>query len=307
MDGFLNVLKPPGLTSHDIVALVRKITGVKAGHGGTLDPGAAGVLPVLLGKATRLSSYLIDFPKTYRAELFLGITTDTADASGKIIETASSFNFSLKDVESVFLSFEGESMQIPPMFAALKYKGKKLYEYARQGKTVERSPRAIKIYSLKILEYLPPQRLYLEVKCSKGTYIRTLCAQLGAALGCGGHMAFLLRKEVGPFVLSGSHALEEMADETLAKDLLLPLDFLFQGEDYLILEDKDILPLLQGRALPWAGISSTVNNYAGKPAGEKIIPIYTNTKEFVALGRWQGDQASGYILKPEKVFKPYRN
>jgi tRNA pseudouridine55 synthase len=307
LDGFLNVLKPPGLTSHDVVELIRKITGVKAGHGGTLDPGAAGVLPVLLGKATRLSSYLVEFSKTYRVELFLGISTDTADASGKIIKTASSFNFSLKDVEKVLISFEGEILQIPPMFAALKYRGKKLYEYARQGKTVERKPRAIKIYYIKILEYLPPQRLYFEVKCSKGTYIRTLCAQIGDALGCGGHMAFLLRKEVGPFALSESHALEEISGRALIKDLLLPLDFLFQGTEYLILEDKDISFLLQGRFLPLAGISNRATIVSCKPASEKVIPVYTNKKEFVALARWKYDQVSGFILKPEKVFKPFRN
>ena len=305
MDGFLNVLKPPGLTSHDVVEHIRKITRVKVGHGGTLDPGAAGVLPVLLGKATRLSSYLVDFSKTYRAELFLGLSTDTADASGKIIKTASSFNFSLKDIEKVLQSFEGEIMQIPPMFSALKHRGKKLYEYARQGKTVERNPSAVKIYSIKILEYLPPQRLYFEVKCSKGTYIRTLCAQIGDALGCGGHMAFLLRKEVGPFVLSESHALEDISGKTLSEGLLLPLDFLFQGTDYLILGHKDILSLLQGRFLPLKEISNRAINVFCEPISEKVIPVYTNKKEFAVLARWKYAHGSGFILKPEKVFKPF--
>jgi tRNA pseudouridine55 synthase len=307
LNGFLNILKPPGLTSHDVVEYIRGRIKVKVGHGGTLDPGAAGVLPVLLGKATRLSSYLVDFPKIYRAELFLGLSTDTADASGKIIRRASSFRFNFKDIEEVFCSFEGEIMQIPPMFAAVKHRGKKLYEYARQGTTVERNPKAVHIYYIKILDYFPPQRIYFEVKCSKGTYIRTLCSQIGDALGCGGHMAFLLRKEVGPFVLSESHILEEFSGRESYGHLLLPLDFLFQKMDYLMLGYEDIRFLSQGSFLSFKEVSNRAINVFSEPADDKIVPVYTPKKEFAVLARWKCNHGSGFFLKPEKVFQTIKN
>lgn len=307
MDGFFNILKPPGLTSHDVVEYIRRRIKVKVGHGGTLDPGAAGVLPVLVGRATRLSSYLIDFPKIYRAELFLGLSTDTADASGKIIRQTSSFRFSLKDIEEALHSFEGEIMQIPPMFAAVKHRGKKLYEYARQGKTVERNPRAVNIYYIKILDYFPPQRIYFEVKCSKGTYIRALCSQIGDMLGCGGHMAFLLRKEVGPFVLPESHILEEISGKESYGQLLLPLDFLFQKTDYLMLGYEDVRSLSQGSFLSFEEVSNRAINAFSEPANDKIAPVYTPKKEFAVLARWKCNHGSGFILKPEKVFQTIRN
>lgn len=302
LDGFLNILKPPGLTSHDIVEHIRKRTRAKVGHGGTLDPGAAGVLPVLLGKATRLSSYLIDFPKVYRAELFLGLATDTADASGKIISQTSSFRFSFEDIRKVFQSFEGEILQIPPMFAAVKHRGKKLYEYARQGKIIERSPRKVNIYYIRILDFFPPQRIYFEVKCSKGTYIRTLCSQIGDVLGCGGHMAFLLRKEVGPFILSESHTLEEISVGMLS-DRLLPLDFPLQKMDCLILDHEGIRALSQGRSLPLGCISGKTKNAFSGPVDEKILRVYTTKKEFALMARWKRNNVSGFVLKPEKVFQ----
>jgi tRNA pseudouridine55 synthase len=307
LDGFLNLLKPPGLTSHDVVEQVRALfPDHKVGHGGTLDPGAAGVLPVLLGKATKLSSYLVDFPKIYRAELFLGLTTDTADSSGKIIAQKNPFSFKSEEIERVLNSFTGEIQQIPPMFAAIKQKGKKLYQYAREGITVERKPRTVNIYYLKLIDYFPPERIILEVKCSKGTYIRTLCSQIGDALGCGGHMSFLLRKEVGEFLISQTHLLEDLinlCNTGTAEQLLRPLDFPFRKADGLLLSQEGTKYLFHGRFLFLKELQDKSRNAVIKPVDEKIVPVYTTEREFVGLARWKFDSISGFTLKPEKMIK----
>jgi tRNA pseudouridine55 synthase len=301
LDGFLNILKPPGMTSHDVVHHIRKLlNGIKVGHGGTLDPGAAGVLPILLGRATRLSAYLVDFSKVYRAELTLGLSTDTADSFGNILSKREVPSLNIQEIESIFDIFKGQIEQIPPMFAAVKYKGKKLYQYAREGITIERKPRTVQIYSIELIEYIQPDRVIFEVKCSKGTYIRTLCAQIGDALSCGGHMSFLLRKEVGNFTLSDSYTLEEVNDfiKNEEREYLLPMDFVFQGLDHLVLEQENIKSLIMGCSL------SCENVYGlPEPVDEKLLPVYTTKREFAALARWKSDSQSSFVLKPEKVFK----
>lgn len=306
MDGFINVLKPPGLTSHDVVHHIRKaFNGIKVGHGGTLDPGAAGVLPILTGKATRLSSYLLDFSKVYRAELLLGISTDTADSFGKVIASREVPSLNIKEIENILALFKGEIEQIPPMFAALKHKGKKLYQYAREGITIERNPRTVQIYSIQLIDYLPPERVIFEVKCSKGTYIRTLCAQIGDLISCGGHMSFLLRKEVGNFILSNSFTLEEINKfaENEERDCLLPMDFIFQGLDHLVLNHENIKSLIHGCSLSYKNMLEETGNHVTQPVDEKLMPVYTTKREFAALARWKSDSQSSFVLKPDKVFK----
>ena len=229
--GIINVYKEKGYTSHDVVAKLRGIAGQKKiGHTGTLDPDAEGVLPVCLGKATKVCELLTDKDKTYRAVLFLGQTTDTQDASGTVLETSDVSNLNEAQVTEAVQSFAGEYAQIPPMYSALKVGGKKLYELAREGKTVERKARNVMIHSIKILRVDLP-RVEMEVSCSKGTYIRTLCHDIGEKLGVGGCMESLLRVQVGRFVLADSLRLSEIQkakeDENLEK-ILQPIDSVFE-------------------------------------------------------------------------------
>lgn len=229
--GIINVYKEKGYTSHDVVAKLRGIAGQKKiGHTGTLDPDAEGVLPVCLGKATKVCELLTDKDKTYRAVLFLGQTTDTQDASGTVLETSDVSNLNESQVTGAVQSFVGEYAQIPPMYSALKVGGKKLYELAREGKTVERKARNVMIHSIKILRVDLP-RVEMEVSCSKGTYIRTLCHDIGEKLGVGGCMESLLRVQVGRFVLADSLRLSEIQkakeDGNLEK-ILQPIDSVFE-------------------------------------------------------------------------------
>ena len=229
--GIINVYKEKGYTSHDVVAKLRGIAGQKKiGHTGTLDPDAEGVLPVCLGKATKVCELLTDKDKTYRAVLFLGQTTDTQDASGTVLETSDISNLNEAQVTEAVQSFVGEYAQIPPMYSALKVGGKKLYELAREGKTVERKARNVMIHSIKILRVDLP-RVEMEVSCSKGTYIRTLCHDIGEKLGVGGCMESLLRVQVGRFVLADSLRLSEIQkakeDGNLEK-ILQPIDSVFE-------------------------------------------------------------------------------
>ena len=201
MDGVIVIRKEKGFTSHDVVAKLRGILHMKKiGHTGTLDPDAEGVLPVALGKATRLVDMITDKEKTYEAEMRLGVVTDTQDMSGNVLSQASELNVTEEELRTVIESFVGDYMQIPPMYSALKVNGKKLYELAREGKTVERKPRPVHFYEIEILEIeLPLVRF--RVTCSKGTYIRTLCHDIGEKLGCGAAMETLLRTKVGRFTL----------------------------------------------------------------------------------------------------------
>ena len=193
INGIVNIYKEKGYTSHDVVAVLRKVVGQKKiGHTGTLDPDATGVLPVCLGRATKVCELLTDHDKTYEALLLLGKTTDTQDISGEVLEERNPGNLTEEEVRSCIESFIGEYDQIPPMYSALKVNGKKLYELAREGKTVERKSRRVQIHGIRILEMNLPH-VRMEVDCSKGTYIRTLCHDIGEKLQVGGCMEELER------------------------------------------------------------------------------------------------------------------
>ena len=221
-DGIVNVLKPPGMTSHDVVSRVRRIYGIKkAGHSGTLDPDAAGVLPVFVGHATRLLEYAGTGKKHYRAEGIFGIRTDTGDDSGNVLETKPAPAFSATEFEIVLQQFRGKILQIPPMYSALKVNGKKLYEYAREGIVIERSARPVEIFRLECIKLYPPYFI-LDIECSKGTYIRTLLEDIAAALGTCACMTFLLRTRAGVFSIKDSHTLDEIAYNP--DSVLLPLE-----------------------------------------------------------------------------------
>ena len=205
--GIINVYKEKGFTSHDVVAKLRGIVGQKKiGHTGTLDPDATGVLPVCLGKATKLCDLLTDKNKTYEAVLLLGKTTDTQDITGEVLEEKSTEALTEEKVREAIEGFIGDYEQIPPMYSALKVNGKKLYELAREGKVIERKARPVKILDIQILEIDLP-KVRMEVSCSKGTYIRTLCHDIGEKLGCGGCMESLIRTRVSTFRIEDAKTL----------------------------------------------------------------------------------------------------
>ncbi|SDY90533.1 tRNA pseudouridine(55) synthase TruB [Tindallia californiensis] len=215
MNGILNILKSPGMTSHDVVSCIRKITGIKrVGHAGTLDPEAAGVLPICVGPSTRLIQYLDHQKKMYRAEMCLGVETDTQDLTGEIINTNSMIP-SEEKIKNAIHSFLGEYDQIPPMYSAIKQNGKKLYELAREGKIVERKVKKKHIFSIDWISFHDNKVLF-DIVCSEGTYIRTFCHDVGQRLGCGASMSFLLRKESCRLKLCSAHTMEEI---TQANDL----------------------------------------------------------------------------------------
>ena len=231
LNGIIVINKEPGFTSHDVVAKMRGICGQKKiGHTGTLDPAAVGVLPVCLGSATKLCDLLTDKDKEYVAELLLGVETDTQDTTGQILREYP-VSVTPEQVRECAASFVGEIMQVPPMYSALKINGKKLYELARAGKEVERKSRPVTIKELEILKIRLPV-IALRVVCSKGTYIRTLCADIGEKLGCGGTMQSLRRTRAGSFLLSDAIMLGELQrlkDERRLGEVLKPVDSVFAG------------------------------------------------------------------------------
>lgn len=227
----INVYKEKGFTSHDVVAKLRGICKQKKiGHTGTLDPEAVGVLPVCLGCATKVCGLLTDADKEYVAHLRLGITTDTQDLSGKVL-ASKEVPASEEEAERVICGFAGEQFQVPPMYSALKVDGRKLYELARQGKEVERRPRPITIHEIEILEKNMPE-FTIRVRCSKGTYIRTLCHDIGQRLGCGGVMASLVRTRSGRFGIEEALSLtqlQELADQGELEKAVMPVEKIFES------------------------------------------------------------------------------
>ena len=215
MNGILIVNKPAGITSHDVVDFIRrKFNMEKVGHAGTLDPMATGVLVMLLGKATKLSNTFINNDKEYIAKVFFGKSTDTQDSSGKVIEEKNIDSLDIEAIKKSLENFKGDIEQIPPMVSAIKHKGKKLYQLARLGKTVKRDPRKIRISDIEILDFKFPE-LTFRVKCSKGTYVRTLCEDIGRSLGVPSHMSGLVRTRSGDFLLEDSKKLDEIHEKDI--------------------------------------------------------------------------------------------
>jgi len=298
MDGILNILKPPGMTSHDVVSFARKVLGTKKiGHTGTLDPGVAGVLVLCVGKATRLAEYILETGKTYRGEITLGLATDTQDSFGKIIEEKKDFNITLEQLTAVLVSFQGTIKQIPPMYSALKHKGKKLYELAREGQEIVREAREVEIKSLKMLTQLNEcdilkfkAKLFFEVECSKGTYVRTLCADIGSSLGCGGYMSYLIRTSVGKFQLAQACTLEELKE--LREKALHPLS----GD---ILELKQIIVNKQGQEKLSHGIAigkESVVTQAEKETKQEELAVLNQAGMLLAIVKQENN-----FWKPIKV------
>lgn len=275
MNGFINLLKPSGMSSSSAVAAVRAITGQrKSGHSGTLDPLAAGVLPLCLGRATKLFDYIMEKDKEYLAELMLGAETDTQDADGKVLYSGDPSGIGPDEVEAVLAQFRGSIMQEPPMFSALVHEGKKLYKIARSGETIERKHREIEVSGLTIVERTGQNSWLIKIKCSKGTYVRTLCADIGRALGCYGYMSYLLRTASGVFMLDNTVTLEELSElarKRKAVEALLPMDYPLMHLPRADFEAGQSLHLLNGMTVP----------YAGGPAD--AVRIYVDGA-FVAIG-----------------------
>ena len=228
MDGIVIVDKPRDWTSQDVTARLRRVFGTRRiGHGGTLDPMATGVLPVFVGRATRGVEFFEHAEKTYETVLRLGLTTDTEDITGTVL-TRSEVSFNDEQLEKTLNAFRGEIMQVPPMYSALKVNGQKLWDLARKGKTVERQPRPITIYELTLLER-GENTLRLRVRCSKGTYIRTLCKDIGEALGCGGCMESLRRVSAGEYTIAEAVPLQELLDTVEPETYLRGVDTMFRN------------------------------------------------------------------------------
>ncbi|MGP9686823.1 tRNA pseudouridine(55) synthase TruB [Halomonas sp. AOP25-F1-15] len=240
VNGVLLLDKPKGLSSNHALQRVRRLfQAQKAGHTGTLDPMATGLLPICLGEATKFSSHLLEADKVYRTRVELGVMTDTGDAEGRIIAQHDVPSLTIDDVEAVLTRFRGEIDQVPPMYSALKHQGKKLYELAREGKHVERAARRVSVYDARLLSF-DGTAFELEVSCSKGTYIRTLAEDIGQALGCGAHISQLRRLKTGPFLADAMwtlEALEALADQAALEAELMPVDVLVNHLPLLTVDD----------------------------------------------------------------------
>ncbi|MBA4602090.1 tRNA pseudouridine(55) synthase TruB [Thermoactinomyces mirandus] len=297
--GILPVRKPRGFTSHDIVSIVRRLTKQKkAGHTGTLDPEVEGVLPVCLGQATRLVEYLQDMPKRYQGVLKLGISTETEDQTGKIVEQAEWVDPVHPDqAERVLAGFVGKLEQVPPMYSAVRINGRHLYELARKGIGVDRPSRTVHIYELKlrgITEGDYPE-IAFEVLCSKGTYIRTLCVDIGKKLGYPSHMVSLVRTQSGPFHLEDCYSLDELeqiSEQNTWQDHLTRLDEGISFMPSLVVGDEDIQKVYDGWKIqiPESGEKFMEN---------QLVRVYASSGVFCAVYRIISDD----LAKPEKVFR----
>lgn len=259
MDGILCVLKPPGMTSHDVVDVVRRLVGIRrVGHTGTLDPGAVGVLVCCVGRATRLSEFLMDADKEYRVELRLGMSTSTGDAYGEPVPPADPEHAGRAvpraELDRALRQFTGEILQVPPMVSAIHHGGTRLYELARRGEVVEREARKVSIYRIDVLRASDDGRtVLLHVSCGKGTYIRTLCADVGDVLGVGGYAHFMIRTRAGQFELEDAWTLEELA-EAQARDALpdtmASMDRAVSHLPAVDLPDRSVTDVLHGHPVP---------------------------------------------------------
>lgn len=287
-DGVLNVRKEAGWTSHDVVARIRgKLRGMKLGHAGTLDPAATGVLPLLVGRGTRIAEYLLEWDKTYLAGLRLGETTDTQDATGTVLQRSPIESVTEARIREVVAGFEGRIQQVPPMYSAVKVGGVPLYKAARAGRDVTRQARQVTVFRVEVLSVQLPDVL-LRVSCSKGTYIRTLCADIGEKLGVGGHMATLIRERVGPLVVEQALTVEEvearLAQGTVAA-AMLTLDEALAGLPVCMVGPETARRVLHGMPVP----ASEVLSWQGVPTvlpkgASRAIRIKDESGRLLAIG-----------------------
>ena len=295
INGIVNIYKEKGYTSHDVVAVLRKVVGQKKiGHTGTLDPDATGVLPVCLGRATKVCELLTDHDKTYEALLLLGKTTDTQDISGEVLEEKDPAHLTEEEVRSCIESFIGEYDQVPPMYSALKVNGKKLYELAREGKTVERKSRRDQIHGIRILEMNLPH-VRMEVDCSKGTYIRTLCHDIGEKLQVGGCMEELERTKVGRFLKEDAVTLDEVRqkmEQGEGAELFTPLDQIFAELPAVTVTDAKAWMSYNGNDLPERFLLEKEEWTDGQE-----VRVYDSRKNFIGLYQYRAPKKLFHIKK----------
>ena len=304
MDGVLNVRKASGPTSHDVVDEIRRIFAQRrVGHAGTLDPLALGVLVVCLGKATRVVEYLMGLTKEYCARMALGVSTDTQDSTGAIIAERDASGVTREAVEEAAAAFAGEIDQVPPMASAVKHEGKRLYTLARQGKTVARSPRKVTIYSIQVTSFGPEanpksqitnhKSAGLLVRCSSGTYIRTLCADIGERLGCGAHMSALERTGVGRFRVEESVSIEDLEtarQEGRLEDLVMSMDDALADLPAVAIAAEDVSRAANGVTVPCSGVNAESDR----------VRIHSPDGSLIGIGQVSRRQES-WSVKPDKV------
>lgn len=272
--GVLLLDKPQGMTSNDALQKVKRIFNAKkAGHTGALDPLATGMLPICFGEATKFSQYLLDSDKRYRVIAKLGQRTDTSDADGQVICTKP-VNVTQTQIDEALSHFRGDILQVPTMFSALKYQGKPLYEYARQGIVIEREARPINVYENQFIQYdFAKQELTLEIHCSKGTYIRTIIDDLGELLGCGAHVIYLRRLQVSNYPVDKMISLDELQNISEKEPLLMPVDSPLQASRKVVLSESQGKDILLGR---------TVTVESSVPV-ETLVRIYME-QQFIGAG-----------------------
>ena len=282
MNGIIIIDKPQEWTSNDVVSRLRRVFNTRRiGHGGTLDPMATGVLPVFVGRATRGVEFFEHAEKVYETTIRFGLTTDTEDITGKTL-TETEVSLTEEELQKVLPRFRGEILQVPPMYSAIKVNGQKLYDLARKGREVERQPRPITIHELELLEF-SGKEARLRVRCSKGTYIRTLCKDIGEALGCGGCMAALRRVQAGEYTLEGSIPLRQLLDISERGEdveaMLRPVDTMFASHEKLRLNEKQARLVKNGNAF-------------ASDCPDGTYRVYAPDGEFLALCRADGGKVS---------------
>ena len=286
MDGILVINKPMGWTSHDVVGRIRGLTHQKrVGHAGTLDPMATGVLLVCLGRATRVSEYLMASDKTYRAVMRLGVETDTYDADGQVVATRP-VNVSESTLRGALIQFVGAIEQVPPMYSAIKLAGKPLYKLARKGVEVDRAARHVTIHDITLHAWQSPDAT-IDVRCSPGTYIRSLAHDVGAALGCGAHLAALTRLSSGSFTIEDAVKLEDLTGLADLSGLLRPMDAALQDLPAVTLDADSAQRVLMGHTISWNGQD-----------GSALCRVYDANARFLAIMEYD---SADQVLHPKKV------
>ena len=307
LHGVLNVNKPDGWTSHDVVQRLRSGLGIqKVGHAGTLDPHATGVLPVLIGKGTKIAQYLLGWEKEYGAVLQLGQRTDTQDAWGRVLEEFPLESLTEDRIRSVFATFQGAIQQVPPMYSAVKIGGQPLYKKARRGETVDRPAKTVVIHDLEIQKLNVPEVAF-RVVCSKGTYVRTLCEDIGNILQVGGHLKWLQRRRVGPIHVDQALEIESLLGGLEFSHLhgaFLGLDQALEGFPAVEVDRDDARKVLHGNAISWDRVVDSYLEPTVSPMGDNMVRVKQKDGQLLALGRGPVFQAGkgGPVLAIETVF-----
>ena len=307
MDGILNINKPWGKTSFSIVAMVKRLSGERrVGHAGTLDPAATGVLPVCLGQGTRIIEFLADATKTYQAQIELGISTDTYDATGKITRQGDPSHISQQQLESALASFRGLIQQTPPMYSAVKHQGQRLYELARAGIEVERKSRPTWIHQLELVDWQPPVAT-VEVKCGKGTYIRSLAHDLGESLGCGANLKSLIRSSYGPFPVKTAVSIPQLEDAFRYgywQHFVHPIDTVLLNWKAMVVGDDNGYVISKGASVSLDNGDKGMTGYlkqrpAASPPAETHCRAYSIDGHFLGILNFKPERGH---WQPEKVF-----